>query len=183
MTAQPTTPDLSALSEDGDTAILRDGRTVRLLIRPDEITQIDDFGHEGYGSVAWINSHHRVNGYGYPLRPDGFDGNAEKLMTSDGRDSFWWQPPPGLIHGRGTPQFCHLRQLVAELVTYGFTVVTLEVLDGTDAYGRPVVVQVASLGGIDTLDTWNDDGSTTHGGYLREIVTDLLDELEVELAE
>lgn len=161
------------LRDDNDTAALKDGRTARLRIEHDEAFTIEDMGPEAYGLVAWDS--HRTNDYGYPERPDGFDGNAEKVSTSDGRDRFWWQPPADLCGGweRGGEHFPKLRSLVADLVTYGFHVVTVEVLDGIDAYNRPIVVAVASLGGIDSLDD----------GYLDDVVGELLGELDAEVAD
>lgn len=158
------------LYDDSDTATLTDGRTVRLRIEPDQDTDIQDY--EAYGSVAWVRPHpYRV---GHDQRPEGFDGNAEKLWTCEnGSECFWWQPPTDLVHGRGTPEFASLRQLVRELVTWGFKSVGVEVLDGTDAYDRPIVVDAAWIGGVDSVDD----------GYLAELVSDLLGELDVTLAD
>ena len=72
-------------------------------------------------------------------------------------------------HGRGTPEFAEFRRLVLDLLEYGYKGVTLELCDGTDAYGRPVVRDVASLWGIDSLDN----------GYLAEVISELAGELDI----
>ena len=57
----------------------------------------------------------------------------------------------------------------ADLCEFGFVVVTLELCDGTDAYGRPIVVKAESLGGNE----W-DCMSEPYGA---ELVADLVTEL------
>ncbi len=54
---------------------------------------------------------------------------------------------------------------------YGFSVLLLELLSGEDAYGRPIVMDVASLGGIEPFPSGDD---------LAEIVRDLADDLTTE---
>jgi hypothetical protein len=102
----------------------------------------------------------------YAVRPDDFDGNAEKLWLSS--DFVWWQPPPDVP--RTSEHFAAFRSQVRSLAEYGYCGVIVELLDGEDAYHRPIVREVASLWGIDSLDN----------GYLREVVGDLLSELHYE---
>jgi hypothetical protein len=154
--------DLTALTDDGDTVDLEDGRTARLLISPDDINPFDEF--DCYGKVSPIAR--RSMDQGLP-RPPGFDGNAEKLYAC-GTDAFWWQPPADGPK-RGTEEFAQERRLVIDLASWGMKRVALEILDGTDAYGRPIVVNVASLGGIDSLED----------GYLAEVVSELAAELDI----
>jgi hypothetical protein len=164
--------DLSHLEDDGDTVKLDDGRTLRLRIEVDQDTNVME--EEFFGEFAWCDRLDRrhMNDYGTPApRPDGFDGNAEKLSTSHG-DRYWWQPPRGdyeMTAKRGSDEFNSFRQLVMDLVEWGYKGVVLELCDGADAYGRPVVSAVASLWGIDSLED----------GYLAEVVKDLAAELPI----
>ena len=152
--------DLSTLREDGDTLTLEDGRVLRLKIEPDYAASINDF--DCYGHV-WENSLPR-NEMGYYVRPSAFTGNAEKL--SWGNDGPWWWEPPTDVK-RTDPHFRELRGLVTQLLAYGFSRVMLELCKGNDYYGRPIVVNCASLWGIE-------DKSA-------EAVADLLFELYCEL--
>lgn len=148
---------------ESQTFDLADGRKVRIRVEVDQDTSVSDF--DCYGKVEWIGR----NLYDYDGRrkgrPDGFDGNAEKLWTYEsGAESFWWQPPKDGPK-RTDPEFAAFKQLVRELVTWGFKGVVVEVLDGEDAYHRPIVRDVASLWGIDSLDDTD---------LLAEYVSDLL---------
>jgi len=159
--------DLSELAEDGDTLKMDDGRMLRLRIRVDQDTEVQN--EEFYGEFSWARNDPNYVGAYNTHRPTGFDGNAEKLSTYHG-DSYWWQPPRGdyeMTCKRGSPEFAEFRQNVKALVEWGFKGVVLELLDGTDGYGRPIVVEVASLWGIDSLEN----------GYLAEVVSDLVGEV------
>lgn len=149
------------LREHGDALELDDGRTLRLLVQSDQDWQpFEEI--DCYGSI------YAVNRWGNGDRPSECDGNAEKLSIL--HDVVWWQPP---IDGpkRGEPGFAGFRQLVIDLASFGGHVVTVEVLQGEDAYHNAIVVDVASLSGIDSLD----------GGYLEEVIGELLAELGVEI--
>jgi hypothetical protein len=152
--------ELADLYNDGDTVELGDGRELRLRIEPDDINPFDEF--DTYGKIAWSG---RVNDYGYEQRPAGFDGNAERITILN--DRVWWQPPADVK--RSDPHFRELRALVSDLASFGCVGVSLELLEGEDAYGRPIVRRVASLWGIDSL----------ANGYLAEVVSELAAELEV----
>lgn len=159
------TIDLSDLAQDGDTLELADGRTLRVRVEPDQDHSV--FDEEFWGEFEWVS---RTNGYGYTERPDGFDGNAE-ILERDGASVLWWQPPRGdyaLSYPRGTKEFAEFRRSVRDLLEYGFKGVILELLDGADAYGMPIVVEEQSLWGIDSVD----------GGYLKDVVSDLFAEME-----
>lgn len=153
-------PDLSGLQDDGDTLDLGDGRTLRLRIEPDFIDPFVEY--ETYGKVQVADNR---SGGRYATRPKGFDGNSEKLHIGN-NGPFWWQPPDDVK--RTDDGFRKLRSLVIDLLERGMYVVLLEVLQGTDAYRRPIVVSVASLGGIDSL----------HNGYLAEVLGDLYAEVQ-----
>lgn len=152
---------VAALTQDNDTFALDDERTVRLRILPDEGARpFDEF--DCYGQVAPIH-------YGYGSRdprPATMNGNAEKLH--DGRDAWWWQPPADVK--RTDPGFAELRSHVRDLLAYGMIGVVVELVEDTDAYGRGIVREVASLWGIEPFPT--DD-------YRREIIADLLEELSL----
>lgn len=156
------TLDLDQLRDDGDTIDLPDGRTLRLRIQPDDVNPFED-NPESYGRLArveiWDRDGMRAG------RPEGFDGAAEKLSIFN--DVVWWQPPKDVK--RSDPGFREFRNLIRDLASFGSHYVSLEVLDGTDAYNRPIVVNVAGLGGVDSLEN----------GYLAEVVRDLADELEI----
>lgn len=148
------------LTDDGTVCELEDGRTFRLRIEADQDIDIND--DEFHGKIGWST---RDRDTGREVRPDGFDGNAEKISLM--HDVVWWQPPEGLTIERGTREWSAYRSFVADLATFGYKGVVLEQLEGSDAYGRPVVVAVASLWGIDSLEN----------GYLAEVVGELYNKL------
>jgi hypothetical protein len=147
------TLDLSSLTDNGDTLDLGDGRTLRLLIKPDEDASINDYDADGRVDAS-------------KERPADFDGNAEKLHMGD--YTLWWQPPADSPK-RGTPEFEEMRRHVLELIEFGFYGVVLEVLQGTDAYDRPIVTHSASLWAIESLER----------DYLATVVGELATELEL----
>jgi hypothetical protein len=149
--------ELEQLKDDGDTIELPDGRKLRVRIQPDEGVSINDFP-DCYGETAWM-SHDRQ-------RPDTFTGAAE-VLKHDYPHRLWWQPPADVV--RGTPQFAKLRRLVLELLEFGFCYVALELLEGEDAYRRPIVVKVESLSGIDSV----------ADGYLQEVLGELREQLDL----
>ena len=149
---------------DGDRAEVKlsRGRMLRLRIEPDQDSDLNDF--DCYGRTAPTK---RSRYSDYPdTRPQGFDGNAEKIWL--GGDAIWWQPPAD-GPARGTAEFRSLRALVRDLAEYGFHGVVLELTRGVDAYHRPIVRNVASLWGIDSLED----------GYLREVAGELAAELGI----
>lgn len=135
-----------------------EGYALRLYVKQDEHTSVME--DEFYGKFEWA----RGGGSG-TLRPKDFDGNAEKLNVNRG-DSLWWQPPDEVK--RSDEGFVKFKANVLNLLEYGFSGVVLELLHGEDAYNNPIVVQVASLWGIDSLEN----------GYLKEVVHELVEELE-----
>ncbi len=150
--------DLSDLTSDLDTIELEDGRTIRLRIESDPDTSVNDY--DCYGRVAWVK--HRPWGEHDQPRPAGFTGRAMKLETYSG-DAFWWEPCEDSPDPRAEIS------MMRDLITYGFHGLILELLDGTDAYGHPIVVETASLWGVDNLDAEN----------VRFIVADLASELSL----
>lgn len=137
---------LDALTDDGDTYELPDGRALRLRVRPDENTDINDY--DCYGKVEWVKRHPYLNHDAE--RPEGFTGRARKLTTITG-DAFWWEPyyEKGLVW---TPeQWREETGHIRDLMSFGFHGLVLELLDGRDAYGRPIVTKVVSLWGVDDI--------------------------------
>jgi hypothetical protein len=149
--------DLSSLTDDGDTLELDDGRMLRLKIECDEDASINDYDADG--KVEWTRS----NSFG-SVRPAEFSGRARKIDV-DYPYSLWWEP----WEGATDEQIRESIPRIVDLVRFGFKGVILELLQGEDAYHRPIVVESASLWGIDSLDN----------GYIHEVVSELADELEV----
>lgn len=152
---------LDALTSDGDTFDLDDERTLRLRIRPDEDARPFE-EYDCYGRVAYVDDRwHRTR----DPRPSDMDGNAEKI--SDGRNTWWWQPPADVK--RADPGFVDFRNHVKDVLAYGMVGVVVELTEGHDAYGRAIVRDVASLWGIEPFPTT---------GYLREVISNLVAELK-----
>jgi hypothetical protein len=151
--------DLAAkLTFDGaETVELGDGSKLRLSFVPDSSNPFDEV--DCYGRVEATARHNE-------RRPDGFNGNAE-ILNGGGYEAIWWQPPADAPR-RCTPEFASLRTLVLELIEYGYQGVVVEHLQGEDAYHRPIVVDVASLWGVEPSPT---------SDYLYSIVTDLIAEV------
>lgn len=139
---------------DGGSIELDDGRIIRAKVVPDEIASISD--SDCYGKVSWVD---RWNSQA--VRPDEFDGKACKMWTQ--HDQYWWQPPEDVP----TESLQELKNLVSDLMSYGFSGVVVELCSGVDAYNRPIVVDVRSLWGIDSVGN----------GYMGEVVSDLVSEL------
>jgi hypothetical protein len=143
------------LQDDGDTVDLADGRMLRLRIEVDQDASINDYDSDG--KVTWSRG-----GEG-TTRPAGFNGRA-RIIEVDYPDRLWWQPCDGLTDEQIRAETPRIR----DLVRYGFKGVILELCAGVDAYGRPIVVDAASLWGIDSLDD----------GYLATVLSDLVGELD-----
>src|SRR5690606_2451220 len=83
------------------TVDLDDGRALRLKVEPDDWPTLDLL-EDCYGTLTAAEAYRGDRDYHrYPTswvysghdrpRPDGFDGNAEKLHVRG--DGYWWQPP------------------------------------------------------------------------------------------
>jgi hypothetical protein len=160
-----TAVDLSALTQDGDTLELEDGRTLRLRLEPDQDASINDY--ESDGSIEWT----RNNAYG-PVRPDNYTGRA-RILNRDRGQTLWWEPPS--IEMVGTvwtdEEMRKEEGRIRMLAEFGFVGVILEVCDKErDAYGALVVREQGSLWGIE----WDVDA-----GYLQTVLSDLAAELEL----
>lgn len=154
---------LAALDDDGDEYLMPDGRMLRLRIEADDQSGADFINDcDAYGRVAWCE-YVRDTGHVRP-RPEDFDGSAVILCDMHG-DRFWWLP---YREGHKLYDSPEERVIVRELVTFGPRSVVLELCEGRDHYGRPIVTNAASLGGC--FDVADD-------GYRRSIVAELLAEL------
>lgn len=134
------------MKDDGDVIDIGGGRSLRLRLEVDEGYSINDYDSDG--KVAWGRKGQYDD---REQRPEGFDGSAEKLGIYDHGVSLWWQPMKGLSIKRGTPEWRAERSRIRDLAEYGFKVVILELLEGEDAYGRPIVIKSEATGGCDSV--------------------------------
>lgn len=150
------------------------GATVRFRSEPDYDAHVNDYDCYGrvseYRSYRW--DHHKP-------RPDGFDGAAVKIEV-DQSGYVWWQPTFdvwGVPADRWYTDLAWRRHEIAkmrDLLQQGFRVYVVELLNGVDAYRRPIVRDYAALGGIDITEPLRGER-----GYAQEVIAGLLDELRV----
>ena len=164
---------LDKLQSDGDSVEIGDGRTLKLMFRPDEesFENIGDHG-EVYGETRWT----RDGDYG-AIRPDHFTGAAE-ILKRDGNYSLWWEPYDlkGLTGGREGENFANYRTMVSEIMEWGFYIVGLKLTEEVqDSRGGTHRVEVASAycGGIEPMCDLSAD--------YREIMEDLVAQIEDEM--
>lgn len=139
-----TLADLTEALIDNETAELPDGRTLRLRVDVDEFYN----GFEDCDAYGKIAPTERDRDTGLSKRPDGFDGSAMKISVYN--DTVWWQPPAD-VDRSDARAFRQFREIVSDLASFGWKIVTVEVLNGHDAYRRPIVVGFASVGGVDDV--------------------------------
>lgn len=120
---------------DGGIATLPDGRTLRLVISDDDDYTIHDDG-DWYGQIVHVSECRQDDIHGYYRRPDSFDGAARKIYA--GRTIYWWQPPADV---KDPAQIRTLRDSVRHTLIYGYQNVGVELCEGNDAYGHPIVVE------------------------------------------
>lgn len=141
--------DYMMLTDDHDIVTLPDGRELRLRVTTDDCDVMDLWSDDCYGKVEW-----EARG-DYPPRPQGFDGNAEKLSIGRGNDKLWWQPPADGPKRTDVSAFRKLRADVTDLFEYGWQSIGLEILDGRDAYNNPIVTWAEWVGGIEPFADWD----------------------------
>lgn len=123
-----------------NTLELDNGQTLRFRTSPDD-TSINDF--DCYGKVSHIFR-------GNSERPDGFDGMAEKIWGYT--EQYWWQPPDDLRSGWHNYEYKEqLRKNVEHILAFGFDRYWLEICDGVNAYGEPIVIDYTVTGGYEPL--------------------------------
>jgi hypothetical protein len=156
------THPLDSLTDDGATHTLPDGRTLRVRILPDHDYTVAGDG-DWFGAIEpvtiapWSGRHDG--------RPAGFDG-AAVIITDHHGDRWWWQAPADV---RVNPDsMTAMRACLVDALTYGASVVMLDLCDGTDAFGAPIVRHYVCTGSV--LDAH--DPVT-----LRDVLGDLLCEL------
>jgi hypothetical protein len=136
-----TIPDMTDLTDDGDTIDLGNGLSLRLRIETDMDTDVNDF--DCYGKVEWTSG-----GYGLtPNRPDDFTG-AARIIARDRGSALWWQPWTGATEQEANDFLPTIR----ERVEYGFYLIGLELRETvTDSRGgsHTVELDTAWLGGVD----------------------------------
>ncbi len=125
---------------------LPNGKTIRLREEPDHDTRINDW--DCYGKVE------HLNGYGSRNRPQHFTGMAEIVRTHS--EQYWWQPPctdkEDVSRWYSDSEYRNtLRNTVREILDFGFQTYVLEICEGEDAYGNPIVQDYTTLGGIEPL--------------------------------
>jgi hypothetical protein len=143
MTTTTNLADELARLEPGEMLDMGDGRTIRYKIECDDMTDINDF--DCYGRIAWVKPH-KWGTFPHAERPEGFDGSA-RILTVNG-DAMWWQPPDDWHTLTDDVQRDVLSGLY-DVLEFGFQLVTIEVCQGQDAYGRPIVVDAYALGGVE----------------------------------
>jgi hypothetical protein len=156
--------DLATLLVNDQKVELSGGRFVRLVIEHDDEYSIADDG-DWFGKVE---STWRFSGRAHQPRPEGFDGSARKIHV--GGDTYWWQPPTDVLGDKDALR--KLTTAVHDALLHGYFIVKVEAWNGTDAYGRPVITDYATLGAVDFNTAYAITGDDT--GYLRDIVADLL---------
>ncbi len=165
-----------ALTDDGDEYALSDHQMLRLKIEQDE-SSVDMWSDDCYGNLALVEWP-RHGGHEKP-RPEGFNGRARKIQANRS-DAYWWQPPADV----NDAHVGDLMQLVTSIVREGFYSVGVELMDGTDAYGRSIVTHAQWLSGIEPMaGTWEQERYAASRAYyndtIREQVVELLNEIGV----
>lgn len=163
-----TAEQLQDLASDGHVR-LSDDIIVQWKELPDEDTRINDY--DCYGKVEW----RKPDPYRRDRRPKGFDGMAEIVWGYN--EAYWWQPPADLRSGwHNYEHKDHLRNCVREILAFGFYVYKVELCKGEDAYGNPIVVDYATIGGIEPLID-NDDKASYLADLICELDSSLIEEI------
>ena len=144
------------------------GYTARLSLDFDDVCTINDF--DCYGKVFHV-ARNTWNG-SHADRPEGCDGMAE-IITYGRGDAVWWQPPSFDKEDRRRWYEDHeyrtmLRRQVTDILAFGFHILRLEICQGTDAYGRPIVVDYSVIGGIEPF-----CDAETLASYVRDLAYDI----------
>lgn len=155
------------------------------------IEHINDYDESIWGRLEW--GQRGYNSGREHDRPDGFDGNAERMdrynlgFCQGDYIGLWWQPPKpeeGGPPARGTPEFEEMRRDLCELITWGFvgirvsvTIVTPEGVCPHCGRGAEVRHGRADLWGIEASGHAWRDGIPD---YRREVLIDNLGEAIVE---
>lgn len=123
------------------------GHVVKLSA--DDCANLSDLG-DFYGTVVGAS---RTWAGWVEARPAGFDGAARVLYVGRSADAYWWQPPADAARDRG---LCDaLSASLVRVLEEGWAVLWVERVDDerVDAYGRPIVTDYVTLGGLDPTET------------------------------
>lgn len=130
---------------NGKNVLLSNGMTLRARQEPDEDTSISDY-EDCYGLIEFFKRSAYLDEP--ETRPDHFDDNAEIIHFH--RDPpAWWQPPADIVGNENL--MSNTRRILREIVDFGFSRWVLELCDGYDAYGKNVVRDYESVGGVEPL--------------------------------
>lgn len=130
---------------DGKHVALNDNVFLRAKQEPDYYTTINDF-EDCYGKIAPV-TYSPYTGRARS-RPDGFDGKAH-IIRSHHSDPVWWQPPADF--GTDPNLLNNTKNIVREILDFGFYCWVVEMCDGKDAYGNAIVRDYQSICGIEPL--------------------------------
>ena len=150
----------SALVRDGFVSFANERRII-FRTQTDHETELNDFDY--LGKIAQVVRQPYSNRS--KPRPDGFDGRAEIIRTP--WTEVWWQPPFDYL-SLSIEVRDKVRQTAKDVIAYGFDVYIVELCEGVDAYGKPIVVKYRDVGGIEPMLSEEDKVST---------VSELLNEL------
>ena len=132
---------------------LPDGRTLRLIEETDTDTSVNDF--ECYGRVEHVASPYDHNGL-RATRPKGFDGTAEKIITSHG-DIYWWQPTlelwgitPAQWHSDAALRRAN-RLSVRDVLDHGFRLYTVEAYTTCPCCNGERLTDYNAVGGVEPM--------------------------------
>lgn len=150
MTTTTLTPELLAeiasVLDDDKPYTLDDGRVLRFRIETDYDSDLNDYDY--LGKYAHVEPDRYYYVYPHAPRPAGFDGRARIIRLRD--VNVWWQPPTDYEKCDRSVRDSIYRT-ACEVLEYGYVYYFVEVCEGQDAYGRLIVRDVASLGGIEPL--------------------------------
>lgn len=154
---------IEEMNDNGDVFELSDGRRLVLHIEGDPDASVNDY--ECYGRIEWT----RDNDYG-SVRPSDMTGRAI-IMDRDHYMTLWWEPYFDKEFQRTPEQWRLEKSQMADLLRFGFSMVGLELLEKCPNCENWHTVTTEWLGGIDSLD----------GGYLPEVLSDLMAQMEVSV--
>lgn len=145
-----------------NTLELDNGQTLRFRMSPDDLS-INDW--DCYGTIEHIGRNGRSE------RPHNFDGMAEKIWGYN--EQYWWQPPDDIRsqwHDKEIRK--QFRETVKNILAFGFDCYWIELCEGSNAYGEPIVVDYAVCGGFEPLQ--NDE-------HIADSIMEIAYQLDVQL--
>jgi hypothetical protein len=138
--------EIASVLDDDKPYTLDDGRIVRLRVEPDYDSDLNDYDYLGKYAPVEPDRYYYV--YPHAPRPASFDGRARIIRLRD--VNVWWQPPTDYEKCDRSVRDSIYRT-ACDVLEYGYTVYIVEVCEGLDGYGRPIVRDFTALGGIEPL--------------------------------